>query len=453
MSTSSCRSPRFRRVAAFLPRGSITALVLLACVVAAPAAAQFVSGAPPGLTLPSVFLDCQGQLPCNRDHFRTEILFVNWARDREDADVHVIATSEGVGGGGQRITLDFLGRREMADLSDRLTYTSRGSDVLAETLDGVTQVLRLGLMRYAIESGVGPSFDLRFAEAARATGPGDDDDSPPSPSTVPEDPWDFWTFRVSLSGEADLRETSTSIELNPSLSAERITEAWKFGFEGEINAERDRRELSGGRIVRDDRDEWELETLLVRSVSNHISFGFAFEGERSVSENQNARVEFAPAVEYNYYPYAEANRRQLTVTYSGGFQYSDYNEETIFNVFSETRPQHELGIRYSAREGWGNAGLGIGYSQYLNDMDLYRAEVNGNVSFRITRGLDLNLSGSSSWVRDEIHIPLSDISDEDILLGRLNLPSSYEYAARIGIGYRWGSAFANIVNARFSSGF
>jgi hypothetical protein len=35
--------------------------------------------------------------------------------------------------------------------------------------------------------------------------------------------------------------------------------------------------VSGGREVRDDRDEWELETLMVRSVSDHLSVGFTLE--------------------------------------------------------------------------------------------------------------------------------------------------------------------------------
>src|SRR5690606_24464783 len=107
----------------------------------------------------------------------------------------------------------------------------------------------------------------------------------------------------------------------------------------------------------------------------------------------------------------------------------NYIEETMFHKFEETLPQHELRIRYNAREQWGNAGIGANYSSYLHDTSLYRAGFNGNLSYRITRGLDLNLIGNASWIEDEIHIPLSDLSDEDILLGRTNLPSSYQYNA------------------------
>src|SRR5690606_33202483 len=124
------------------------------------------------------------------------------------------------------------------------------------------------------------------------------------------------------------------------------------------------------------------------------------------------------------FPYLEANRRQLTVRYTAAVQHSNYIEETIFHQTEEIRPQHDLQVRYSAREQWGNAGMGLGFSQYLHDTSLYRASVNGNLSFRVTRGLDLNFNLNTSWVHDDIHTPLSDISDEDILLGRQTLPSN-----------------------------
>lgn len=434
-------------------RGVVVELLasfLLVLCLPATANAQLTSAPPAApLVFPNVFLDCQGGVNCDRNHFRTEIRFVNWVLDREDADVHVIATSENVGGGGNQVILDFIGRGAMADLVDRLTYTSRGSDVQLETRDGITHALRLGLLRYGIERGLGPAFDLRYAGAdLPAAGVGDAVVVSPA---AQRDPWNHWTFRVGLSGNANLRETSTNIEFDPSFSAERITEAWKMGVEGELSAERNRRQLTGGREVRDDRDEWEFESILVRSVSDHISVGVSFEGESSISQNQDARVELSPAVEYNYFPYSMANRRQLIVQYTNGLQYTNYNEETIFNVVTELRPQHQISVRYNAREGWGNAGVGMNYSQYLHDLGLYRAGMNGNVNLRITRGLDLSLSGSASWVHNEIHIPLSDISDEDILLGRQNLPSSYGYTARVGLGYRWGSPFTNIVNTRFGN--
>jgi hypothetical protein len=425
-------------------------LLLAAAMVAGFPSAARAQLSPEGaaLTPPRVFLDCQGRLPCDTNHFRTEIRFVDWVQDRADADVHVIATSSDVGGGGQRITLDFVGRGSLAALSDQLVYTASGSNVMSETLGGITQVLRVGLLRYAAQRGLAPMFEIRYAgDVDRRVGVG-----PRDPALPARDPWNFWTFRVGLSGDVNLRQTSSRLQVNPTISADRVTEDWKIGMAANLRVERNRRDLSGGRQIRDDRDEWGVDALLVRSVSDHVSVGFMAQGESSIADNQDAQVGIAPAVEYNYFPYMEANRRQLTVGYSAGVEYSDYVEQTIFREMEETRPKHEVSVRYRARETWGNAGVGLEWSQYLHDPDFFRASLNGNLSFRITRGLDLNLNGSASSVRDQINIPLSDISDEDILLGRQNLPSNYQYSARAGLSYRWGSSITNIVNTRFSGG-
>lgn len=448
------RSTR-KQISGRLPQAflGILAVTTAAGGPTAPAAAQ---EPPPVLAqaariLPRVFLDCQGRLPCDRDHIYREIRFVNWVNVREASDVHVIATSEDVGGGGQRITLDFIGRNALEALSDELTYTSSGTDVFSETRDGMTRTLSVGLLRYAAENGLASAFEIEYEDAGEADGT-QSGDLGSGAGQVVRDPWNYWTFEVDVSGDLELRETSTDIEFNPGFAAERITEDWKVGFSADLRAERSRQELTGGREVRDDRNEWELETELVRSISNHLSVGFVSDGGSSVSRNQDARIAIAPAVEYNYFPYSMSNRRQLTVQYAGGVQYSDYTEETIFNQNDELLMRHQLSARYSGREEWGNATIGVNYSQFLHDEGLYRAGVNGNLSFRVTRGLDLELSANASWVQDEIYFPLSAISDEDILLGRLDLPSSYDYGARIGLGFRFGSAFTNIVNTRFSGG-
>lgn len=47
----------------------------------------------------NVYLDCSDFF-CDHEFFRTEIVSVNWVRERTAADVHVLATSQPTGGGG-----------------------------------------------------------------------------------------------------------------------------------------------------------------------------------------------------------------------------------------------------------------------------------------------------------------------------------------------------------------
>ena len=437
-------------VPALVGMGALFFLLTLPVATPVPLQAQLTSnsgGAP--ITAPRVYIDCQGRVPCREDHFRTEIQFVNWARDRTDSDVHVIITSEEAGGSGRRYTLDFVGRMEMEHLSDQLTYTSQGSDVMQETLDGLARALWLGLQRFAVESGMGQDFDLRFTRELPEMADGGDMEAGSEAAFY--DPWDYWIFRVGLSGNYSDEETRSERRLNPSFSADRVTETWKINLSGWSNLRRQRIELSDGREVRDNRDDWRVNALLVRSVTPHISTGVDVSGASSARNNQRARVTVAPAAEWNYYPYEEANRRQLIAHYGAGFQYSNYSEETVFGVTEQTIPLHKLGIQYRAVEPWGNASVGVDASQYLHEGGLYSIGASGNLSFRIARGLELSLRASAEKLADEIHIPAGNISDEDILLGRQALASGHEYEASIGFNYRWGSSFANIVNTRFPS--
>ena len=59
-----------------------------------------------------VFLDCPDTF-CDFDYYRTEITFVNWVRDRQFAQVHVLVTTQSTGGG-QEYTLSFIGLERFA---------------------------------------------------------------------------------------------------------------------------------------------------------------------------------------------------------------------------------------------------------------------------------------------------------------------------------------------------
>jgi hypothetical protein len=400
----------------------------------------------PGRT-PRVFLDCQSGRNCDFDHFRTELIFVSWVRDRVDADVHLIFSTQGAGGGGIEYTMGFIGLGDMRGLNDELTYTSHGSDVQAEVLDGLTRTMRIGLLRFAVEAGQGRNFEIEFT--GNGGGNGDILGDGAELDAQFHDPWDHWSFRVGLSGNMDLRETRTDSRLNPTFGADRVTADWKINTSVWANMRRDRRQLADGTEVSNDQNNWRVSALVVRSVSDHISVGVDAGGSNSVQNNQRGRVRMAPAVEYNYFPYAQATRRQFIAHYQVGVEYSDYYSETIFGVTDETVPVHQFAVQYRAREQWGNAGFGVQTSQYLHQGGLYNFGISGEMNYRVLRGLELQVAAGAAWVNDDIHTPAADIPDEDILLGRQTLPSSYRYQASVGFNFRFGSALANVVNTRF----
>ena len=68
-----------------------------------------------------VYLDCNY---CDFDFVRTEVTFVDYVRDRQSAQVHILVTNQPTGGGGTEFTLTFIGLRQFATLSDTLKYNS-----------------------------------------------------------------------------------------------------------------------------------------------------------------------------------------------------------------------------------------------------------------------------------------------------------------------------------------
>jgi hypothetical protein len=427
---------------------------LLPIAVPRPLPAQiFVSGRSVQARAPlRVFYDCSGPISCQPDHLRTEIPWISWVTNREDADVHVITTREDLGGAGINVNIELHGLGSMSHLNDELNYTTPGTDVLRVRIDEYTRALKLGLTRFALESGLGSELNLTFEPLGDLAVDSAGTTTGALTSTIAadiDDPWNYWTFRAGLTGNLSATQTRSSHRVNVNLGADRITAGWKFTLASTGSMLREEIELSGGRIVRNDRDTWNLATILVRSVSPHVSAGMDMSGGKEQLNNRQTRYEANPAVEWNFYPYDQASRRQLIVHYGAGFQHNNYQEETVFGVMQETVPFQRLGVQYSAVEQWGQASLNADAFQYLHEAGLYSYGAQGNLSFRIARGLDLTFNANAQRIANQINIRASELTDEEILLGRDALPTSYSYSGSMGFNYRWGSNFANIVNARF----
>jgi hypothetical protein len=137
------------------------------------------------------------------------------------------------------------------------------------------------------------------------------------------------------------------------------------------------------------------------------------------------------------------------VSYEAGIESFAYEEPTIFDRLEQTVPSQEIQATLDVEQPWGDGRVRARYSSLLNDLGTYSASVFGNLSFRVVRGLSLNVSASTSLVRDQIYLPKEDLSDEEILLERRQLATDSRYRVSFGFSYTFGSIFNNIVNPRF----
>ncbi len=410
--------------------GSPALLVVSLLLGAAPALAQEPDNV-------RVFLDCQTR-GCDSQEFRTEIGFVDWVREPAAADVHVILTSQDAGPSSQFV-FDFVGRGEMAGLDTRLPQDIPSIATNDERLDLLVRAFRAGLVPYVARRGYAHRLEIR------GTAPADAD----ARAAPVDDPWNQWVFTLRANGEADGEEREETWRLSTSINANRTTATWKV--EARLNGRFYRREveLNDGEIFVNNTDNWNTGLLAVRSLSPHWSAGSVAEASSSTALNRRIGGRTALAVEWDLYPYAEANRRQLLVHYQVGVSHVAYEDSTIFDRLEETLYDHSLTAVYENRQPWGQADLAVHYSNFLHDFSKHRVATRGGLSVRLFRGFNLDMSARYERIRDQVYLSKEELSNEEILVQRRQLATGYEYGFDLGLSYRFGSIYNNVVNNRF----
>lgn len=412
---------------------------LLLTIAIAQAAPQTPSQAPaqaPAAARLRVFLDCE----CFGEFIRNEVTFVDFVRQRESADVHVLGQSLETGGSGREYNLRFVGLGRLDGFNLDLRAVTAASDTEDMRRRAVRSVMTSGLLVYVAKAEIPGqmAIDVEAAEGARQTRP-------------ENDPWNFWVFSLRADTDFQAEESSREFNWGLSASADRVTEAWKmsFGISSDQSRERFNLDEDEEEQFESRRHSREFDFLVVKSLGPHWSAGVTGEVGSSSFDNLKFQAMAAPAIEYSFFPYEQYQRRQFTAQYEVGPRFNQYYEETLFEVLEETRWRHALDFRYEQREPWGSLQGGLELSQYLPDTDLYRLEVDGDVSFRILRGLSLSLEANASRIRDQIALPRRGATEEEIFLRLRRLRSGYEYSFEVSFTYTFGSIFNNVVNPRF----
>jgi hypothetical protein len=456
------------RAACLLVAFPLAAAVLGAQAGPPPGAGRPPAGGPPpgvrpGMTPPAaipdsllakslrVYLDCQGvRRGCDRDFFLQELPYVNWVRDRFDSEVHLLITQLQAGNGGAELTINFLGQKQYAGRVDTLIVNTLPNDADDRIRRELVRIFSLGLAPYIARTPIGGRMRLGFNGAAPA--------GQANPRSV-KDPWNFWLYRVDgnvfATGEQLVRNTN----LSGSLSAARTTEKWKINLGANYSYnERDFKVFSaasGGGIDTTDvvvlQRSSAANMLLGRTLNAHWTAGLKSSVGFSDVLNQKLAMRLAPAIEYNFFNWSEATRRQLTALYTVGANRYNYQSRTIFDRDAETRINQTLLLAVSSRQRWGNTNLSIEGQHYIDRPEQNLLTLSGFVDLRLGRGFSLNLRGSASRVRDQIYLAARGNTERDILTQRQQLATTFRYSIFAGASYTFGSIYNTVVNQRFGT--
>ncbi len=398
---------------------------------------------------------------CDMDFIRTEITAVDFYRNNETADVFLLINNNRSGGGGRQYQLIFIGQQNLhAGRTDTLYVNNKQTDTDFEVREKLTQFIKLGLAPYVAKTKAGEGIEINMK-----TGQGIKEDN----EREMVDPWNYWVFNVGSDANFEIEELSRQINFGADINLNRITDDWKINISGRINerlrttVQKEPRVDDNGNPVLDengnqvidevendfDVSEFEFGHQLVKSISPKWSYGYDLDGRQNTRLNYRFQVSFRPAIEYNFFPESEQNSKFLRVNYGVEVRNNSYVDETIYGAVQETRALQSLRVSLGLTQRWGNLQVGYRLRNYLDDFSFWTTGLNISAEVRVTGNFSFYVRAEGNYVKDQIYLALGDFTEQDILSGRVTLPSAYTIDTRFGFNYRFGSNLNNFVNQRF----
>lgn len=368
------------------------------------------------------------------DYLRKEIPYVNYVRDVKDAGVYIISTVQQTGSGGYEHTYYLVGQNVNSGMRDTISFATSPDATQDESRIMEVRTLKMGLMRYVAKTPLSKYMEISFSELLS--------------ETVSSDNWNSWIYRTSVNGYLNGQKSYKSSYLNGDLSASRVTKDWKIDVAARYSYSVDKYNTDMGLIKNDNNSKY-LNSLIVKSITDHWSYGGTFYLGSSNFSNIDMNLRIMPGIEYDLFPYSESTRRQLRLLYSAGYNYTDYTDSTIYNKTKEGLFRHSFSVAYQVVQKWGSINVSMGYSNYFPDWSKNNLSVDGNLDFRITKGLSVYIGGNASIIHDQLGLVKAGATTEEVLLHKKELATQFRYFTSFGLTYIFGSIFNNVVNPRF----
>lgn len=383
---------------------------------------------------PVVFIDWEG---ADLELIQKTINFVEHAEEAGEAQINVRVTSRETETGDTEYTATFAGQGNYEGDNDELKYSAAKDKPENERQKELAELIKMGLMRYVGKTPVSDRVSISFLDKVEPT--------------AVEDKWNFWVFSLSadtfLSGE----ESYKSGMLSGSFSANRVTPELKIRMSMSAYINNDEFKFDD-QVIKSESDSQTLSGLIVKNISEHWSVGGFFSASSSTYSNVKLSLNPAPAIEYNVFPYSESTAQQLRILYRFNYKSVRYREETIYEKTYENLWQQSLEIAFEVKKKWGTASASLEGSHYFHDLSKNRIRLSGELSLRLFKGLDFNIYGRYSRIRDQLSLPRGELSLEEVLLQQKQLATDYTYSMSVGLSYTFGSLKSKVVNPRFGTG-
>ncbi len=386
----------------------------------------------------SVFLDLESW--ADSDYIRQEIPVVNFVRNKEFADLHIIMTRHDAGQAGTNYIISFIGRQDLNGINHELRYWASANQTQHEIREGYTRMIKIGLLYYLADDENAMNKTSIQYSADSLKGPDED--------TIVIDPWRSWVFEVYGGGYIDAEQTRNSIHIRYGFYADKVTEDWKIRARPYFNYNEKSYKIEDSTTITTTSRRDGFDGYLIKSLTDHWSTGIFTEMLSSTYHNMDFQVEISPAIEYSLYPYSEATRRSIAIAYKLDYSYNDYIQKTIFDETEEFLWGHSLVLSADFQQPWGSIRASLTGKQYFHDFSANRVEMYTQLNLRLFKGFALTVAVEFDYINDLVEIPMGEMSTEEILLEQHRRSTDYQLDGHIGFTYTFGSKYSAAYNPR-----
>lgn len=421
----------------FFPSFRISLLALFGC---------FIASVLPGQGTVWVFTDG----PVNDAMLKQQLNYVNHTLDPATAHVHVFIARQGLGARGRKYSYELTGKQELDGNFLTFELTCDNTMTSMEIDQAIIDRLEIGLAGLLAGTDYAPSLELRVDDSltSEVANPTTESDSEGTPGFD----WDSWIFELWSNYSFEKTSFRSTSNLRSGVRIDRSTPELRVRvnpfYSNWVQTVTTTDEQGNPKDVRSYRKRLSVWGSVVKSISDHWSFGIFGSAQHHTFANIDLGTWVAPAIEYNFFSYDEVPYKEFTAAYRIGWVHNRYLEETVFLETRENLARHLLDVELRLRQKWGDLFTGVSAGAYLNDPSLNRFSFDARCNVRVLKGLSLQLSGSYEIINDQINLPRGDASLEEILLGQTQLATNFDANLRFGLSYTFGSLYNNVVNTR-----
>ena len=383
--------------------------------------------------IPKLFIKCDR---CDDTYIRKEINYVDHVRDQALANIQLFIYRNRNANNGNRYTLDFIGNEFFSDKNISLQVDTNPKMTRDEIRSSLKNKIELGLVYYLIETDISNKIRISYDSAILS-------DEIESSS----DKWNNWVFQSAGDANFENETSRKKSNINLQFDADKVTDKIKLQFDLDFERSNDRYE-NDDNIFTSRRNRKSFSMKSVWSLNEKWSAGFSGGASSDTYQNIDFRYHILPAIEYSFFPYNEFVRREMVINYRIGYGYRNYIEKTIYDKLKEDVYVHFVGFETRFRQPWGEINTNLSGKSFLQDPEKYSLRFDSWFSIRVFEGLSVRLGGELELIRDQLSLPMRNVSIEDLLLQQKEIATDFFTEFRIGLSYTFGSAYNNYLNSR-----